>query len=539
MKRQLLALLWTLALPGCHDLWGSLSGDNPLNCVVTPGICAANESCDPALERCLRVQDGGTAAEVVCPVMPCPAGQSCDVAAMRCVASPSTLDVTAVRPRTGPLTGVSMAVIEGSGFKEPASVLFGNLAAPAVSVLGPERLAVQIPAAAQPGLVSVKVSLDSGTRVSVTKERLFGYAWSRPGFTTDPSLDPQGQTAGPLILTDLNGDKRLDVAVAHGSRISAFLGSGSGLGSAITTAGNGTMGAASGRFAAARINQDAFTDLALLDPTAGNVIVLLSDGTGHFSVPIVTAVGTSTRDLALADVDGDQRPDLLVLQDAPDQLVIYGGLGDGTFRTPALATIGEGRGPCSLAVGLFDADSRPDVAVVLCQAAEVRVRTNIGGTLLFGPPRSYFTQAGRATPRWIAAADMNADSRVDLIVSNSDQSTTGSFSVLLGQGTGEFATALTAATDTATQEVFQVGDLDGDGFPDVIAAPSTGPIDAIRFLLGDGFGGLRSPQKVTVSGTTPNGLRVLAVGDVTGDDKPDILFTSAAPSVALLRNVSQ
>lgn len=538
MKRQLLALLGMLALPGCRDLWGSLSGDNPLNCVVTPGICAANETCDQALERCLRVQDEGTPA-VVCPAASCPAGQSCDVEAMRCLPSPSTLDVTAVRPRTGPLTGISMAVIEGSGFKEPASVSFGNLAAPAVSVLGPERLVVQIPAAAQPGLVSVQVRLDAGSRVSVTRERLFGYAWSRLSFSADSPLDTQGQAPGPLALTDLNGDKRLDVAVANSSRLSVFLGSGSGLGGAITTASSATSNVASGRFAAARINQDAFTDLALLDPTAGSVIVLLSDGSGHFSVPLTTAVGAGTRDLALADVDGDQRPDLLVLQDSPDQLVVYGGLGDGTFRTTALATIGEGRGPCSLAVGLFDGDSRPDVAEVLCQAAEVRVRTNVGGTLLFGPPRSYFTQAGRATPRRVAVADMNADSRVDLIVSNSDQSTAGSFSVLLGQGTGEFATALTSATDTATQDVFQVGDVDADGFPDVIAAPSSGPIDAVRILLGDGFGGLHKPQKVTVTGSNLTSLRTLALGDVTGDGKPDILFTSAAPSVTFFRNVSQ
>lgn len=535
MKRQLLVLLWMLALTGCHDLWGALSADNPLNCVVTPGICAANEMCDQALERCLRVQD--MAAPVVCPVMSCPSGQICDVEGMRCVTAPSTLDVTVVRPRTGPLTGVIKAVVEGSGFSEPASVLFGGVAAPAVAVSGPERLVVQIPAATVPGLVGVQVGLGSGGRVS--KERLFGYAWSRLAFATDPSLDTQGQNAGPLAIADLNNDKRPDVAVANGNRVTVFLNSGSGLGGAMTTAGSSTAGAQGGRFAAARINQDAFMDLALLDPAAGNVLVLLSDGAGRFGAPIVTAVGTSTRDLALADVDGDQRPDLLVVQDSPDQLVVYAGLGDGTFRTPALATIGEGRGPCSLAVGLFDADSRPDVAVVLCQDAEVRVRTNLGGTLLFSAPRSYFTQAGRATPRRVAVADMNADSRMDLVVSNSDQSTAGSFSVLLGQGTGEFATALTSATDTATQEVFQVGDLDADGFPDVVAAPSSGPIETVRVLLGDGFGGLRSPQRFSPPATNLTGLRSLAVEDVTGDGKPDILFTSSSASVALLRNTSQ
>lgn len=536
MNRKLLALLWPLALAGCRDLWGSLSADNPLNCVVTPGICAANESCDAELERCLRVQD---MAEVVCPAMSCPAGQLCDVEALRCVPAPTSLDVTVVRPRTGPLTGVPMAVVEGSGFTEPAGVgvLFGGIAAPAVSVLGPERLVVQIPAAAAPGLVGVQVSLASGSRAS--RERLFGYAWPRLSFEVNASLDTQGQTTGPLILADLNSDKLTDVAVASGSRVSVFLGTGSGLGGAITTAGASTMGALNGRFIAARINQDALTDLALLDPVTGNVLVLLSDGTGRFGAPQAAAVGTSVRDLAIADVDGDQRADLLVVQDSPDLLVVYAGQGDGTFRTPPLQTLSEGRGPCSLAVGLFDADSRPDVALVTCQDAEIRVHSNVGGALPFGPPRRYFTQAGRATPRRLTVADMNADGRVDLVVSNSDQSSSGSFSVLLGQGTGEFATALTSATDTATQETFQVGDVDGDGFPDVVSAPGNGMIDAVRVLLGDGFGGLRSPQRFLGPSTINTGLRSLALGDVTGDGKPDLLFTATSSGVALLRNTSQ
>lgn len=136
-------------------------------------------------------------------------------------------------------------------------------------------------------------------------------------------------------------------------------------------------------------------------------------------------------------------------------------------------------------------------------------------------------------------ADMSADLRPDLVVSNSDQSTVGSFSVLLGQGNGDFATALTSPTDSATQELFQVGDINGDGFADVIAAPSTGLLDAVRVQPGDGFGLLRSPQKVASPGTGSASLRSLSLGDITGDGKADILLTATAPGVALFRNVSQ
>ena len=64
-------------------------------------------------------------------------------------------------------------------------------------------------------------------------------------------------------------------------------------------------------------------------------------------------------------------------------------------------------------------------------------------------------------------------------------------------------------------------------------------IDAVRVLLGDGFGGLRSPQRFLGPSTINTGLRSLALGDVTGDGKPDLLFTATSSGVALLRNTSQ
>lgn len=528
----LVAMVWA----GCDRLWGSMIADNPVNCVVTPGICAPTDRCDPELERCLRVTDGdgGTAS---CPDVACPTGQSCDLAAQRCVPTASLFDVLAVRPRTGPLTGLATAIVEGSAFTAPATVRIGGIDAPAASVLAPDRIAVAVPAAARPGLVSVEVSLSSGMRIS--KPRQFGYAWSTLGFTVDPTLDTLGQTAGPVLLTDLNNDQRLDVAVAHGTRVSTFLGSASGLGSANTTTSASTSGALSGRLVAGRLNADAFADLALLDPTSGTVLALLGDGQGRFGAPTSTMVGSSVRDIALADMDGDQLADLLVARDSTDQLVVYGGRGDGGFRSTPLAAVSAGRGPCSIAVGLFDADTRPDVALVLCQDAAAQVRLNVGGSQLLGAPRSLVTLGGRATPRRVLTADMNADGRTDLVISNSDQSSVAVFSVLLGQGTGDFATGITAPADSPSLETIQVVDVDGDGFPDVLAAPTSGMIDGVRVLLGDGFGGLRGAQRFSGPAALNANLRNLVAGDVTGDDKADILFTASTSGVAVLRNTSQ
>ena len=92
----------------------------------------------------------------------------------------------------------------------------------------------------------------------------------------------------------------------------------------------------------------------------------------------------------------------------------------------------------------------------------------VGGataTSLFGAPQPYATGAHA---HGVSVADLDGDGHGDLVVANAGASTIG---VLRGKGDGTFTTAATISLEPgATPKMAAVGDLDGDGRPDIVSA---------------------------------------------------------------------
>src|SRR5262249_34692047 len=89
-------------------------------------------------------------------------------------------------------------------------------------------------------------------------------------------------------------------------------------------------------------------------------------------------------------------------------------------------------------------------------------------------------------PRSVAAVDVNGDNNLDLVVLNSSDNTVG---VLLGNGNGTFqaAQSFTAVAAPSSAAVsLAVKDLNGDGKPDLVVADSAGA--RVSVLLGNGNG---------------------------------------------------
>jgi len=137
---------------------------------------------------------------------------------------------------------------------------------------------------------------------------------------------------------------------------------------------------------------------------------------------------------AAADFNGDGIVDLAVSNSNSGQttLTILLGKGDGNFTAVANSPT-VGLYPDGIAVGDFNGDGKPDLAVTSVDQDEVVLLLGNGdGT--FAPGQILST--GNSPPQSIATADLNGDGIADLAVVSGS-----SVLIFLGNGDGTFATA--------------------------------------------------------------------------------------------------
>jgi len=145
-----------------------------------------------------------------------------------------------------------------------------------------------------------------------------------------------GNSAGMIVLADLNGDDKLDLVLAGGDSAAVLLGDGSGglgLKKAYAT------GRHTRRVAVADVNADGRVDLVTTNSSVSSTVsVVLGDGDGAFSQRTDYGTGDSPRDLAMGELNGDGKPDLAVLRDGGTVLVLLNSpqpvVSAGQFVTP-------------------------------------------------------------------------------------------------------------------------------------------------------------------------------------------------------------
>jgi hypothetical protein len=118
---------------------------------------------------------------------------------------------------------------------------------------------------------------------------------------------------------------------------------------------------------------------------------------------------------------------------------------------------------------------------------------------------------------WVAADDVNADGKPDVLVLNGD-----SVGVLLGNGDGTFQTAI-AYNSGSFGVSMAVADVDSDGKVDVVALNQFS--DTASILLGNGDGSFQAPVAFGSGGYLAWGV---AVADVNADGKLDLLITNCS-----------
>lgn len=275
-----------------------------------------------------------------------------------------------------------------------------------------------------------------------------------------------GTTPLSVATGDFNLDSKPDLAVANyiSKNVTILLGNGSGsfmqaAGSPVSNSGEPPQTVIVEDF-----NLDGKPDLALANLGFSDVTILLGNGTGGFIQP-ASAVGTvgGAFSLATSDFNNDGKPDLAVPNQGFANVAILLGNGNGGFVHAIGSPVGVGLTPRSVAVGDFNRDGKPDVAVANHGPANVTILlgNGLGGfTPAAGSP---FSSGSR--PLSVTVGDFNFDSKPDLVMANYF---TDHVTILLGDGNGSFAQAAGSPIRTGTDPYsVAIGDFNLDGKPDL------------------------------------------------------------------------
>jgi hypothetical protein len=173
------------------------------------------------------------------------------------------------------------------------------------------------------------------------------------------------------------------------------------------------------------------------------------------------------------------------------------------------ANFATGDFPVFVAAADLDGDSVLDLVTANGFSDDVSVLLGNGD----GSFQAAVSFAAGTSPRFFAVDYLDDDSVLDLVTPNqfSDD-----VSVLLGNGDGSFQAAVSFAVGDAPRSV-AVADLDGDSVADLATANRTS--DDVSVLLGNGDGSFQA----AVSFAAGNDAAFVAVADLDGDSVPDLV----------------
>ncbi len=378
----------------------------------------------------------------------------------------------------------------------------------------------------RPDLVTANADSDSVTVLLQTTGGSFAPSPTGPFETGN---DPTSVAVG-----DINDDTNPDLVTANAlaDTVTVLLGDGTG---AFTEAAQGPIdvgGDGPTTVVIGDLGGDTKLDLAVANADSDNVAVLIQDSAGSFSGTSGSPypAGNHPNAVALGDLNGDGKLDLATSNASDNSItVLFRGPGAGFASAPG-SPYNAGRYPTAVAIGNVDFNPSPDLVVANSESDNLTILLGDGSGALTPAPGSPVSVSGNG-PVSVGIGDLNSDGRTELATANGFSN---NVSVLIGDNSGSFTQAGGSPFSAgSTPFSIAIGDLGGDGMQDLVTANAnsddvtvltntSNPIpptaDMTISPTGDDFGdrlagsGPSAPKSFTITST---GAAALDVGSVS------------------------
>jgi hypothetical protein len=343
------------------------------------------------------------------------------------------------------------------------------------------------------------------------------YPGNGAGGFGDP-VRPSGQLADRDLVTavgDLDGDGRNDLVARRTSdgRLELYRGTGNGAFTRVALATG--WSAYDALVGAGDLDGDGHADLLARDGQ-GNMWRVPGLGGRTLGKPVQLggSWGKYTTLTGVGDFNADGRPDIVAARKGKSGM-IRPGRGDGTFGHN-LGTMTRIAGATGVSAADLTGSPAPDL---VARTRQGLVLMPNAGTVELAQPivtNVNLTHANLV----LNAGDWNRDGHGDLVLRTKKN---GVLKMRAGDGAGHFAKAVTLGKGFGGVGLLAaVGDMTGDGWPDLMGQPQGG---AIRIYPGNGADGLKASyvahSRITAGAQVP-------VGRWNGDGAPDSLFRSGS-----------
>jgi hypothetical protein len=336
-----------------------------------------------------------------------------------------------------------------------------------------------------------------------------------------------------ISLGDLNGDGKLDIVVTSidDHLFSVFINTSNGANISFASRQDFATGATRWPRGVAITDLDADGKPDIITPDNnltlaggnpnpfGTVTIYKntsSVGNLSFASPEILNADDYPRKVFTADLDGDGKPDIVVGNNNTASITVFKNNSvPGTVSFSGGTDYTTGGNPEEISMGDLDGDNKADVAVANFTGSTVSVfrNTSSGATISFAPKQDLVV----ATPIGISMGDLDGDGKPDLAVASYNSSTVAVFRNTSTGSVISFAPKIHYPAGNGIVDVY-IGDADGDGIPDLSTTNSTDNKTSVLRIMNDPALSYFSPTfagagtTVTIKGINFTGTSAVSFG---------------------------